>query len=145
MENRHQTITTAQMLEKLELCTAAGGAFHLRVTGTSMAPFLKPGRDSVALGKVSSPLKKGDVAMFLRPGGEPILHRVCEVRDDGYMFLGDNQWEPEGPVPHARVVALMVGATIDGKAVKPGSLRWEFFRRLWSVRPLRKLAWRLLG
>lgn len=145
MEKRNVTITPAEFLEKLRHCFEAGGRFPLRITGNSMAPFLRPGRDSVVLAPVEGELKKGDIALFLRPGGDPILHRVVKVSPEGYFFLGDGQARAEGPIPRGKVIAVAVGAFVDGHETGPGRAKWEFYRRVWRIMPLRRLAWRIRG
>ncbi len=142
MDVRNVMLTPQELPGALEECFRAGGIFPLRVTGNSMAPFLKPGRDSVLLSPAGQ-LRKGDIALFLRPDGSPILHRVVKCAPEGLWFLGDGQSAAEGPVEPRRVIARAEAAIVDGRRVAPGSLRWEFFRRVWCVMALRRLAWRL--
>lgn len=59
--------------------------------GVSMRPLLLSGRDTVALGRIRGPLKRGDVALYERSNGSLVLHRVLKVEPAGYAFLGDAQ------------------------------------------------------
>ena len=68
----------------------------LAVWGSSMAPFLIHGRDAVLLAPVNRPLKPGDVALFERPNGQYVLHRVCRTAPEGLYFMGDGQQQQEG-------------------------------------------------
>ena len=58
--------------------------------GNSMWPTLKNGKQSVVLLPKKERLKVMDVAMYLRPDGTFVLHRVIELTDDGYVFVGDS-------------------------------------------------------
>ena len=79
--------------------------------GESMRPMLRVGRDTVALSKIAGPLKPGDVALYERPNGALVLHRVMAVRPEGYAFLGDAQPMAalETGVTEARLLGVMVG------------------------------------
>lgn len=58
--------------------------------GNSMWPTLKNGKQSVVLLPKKGRLKRMDVAMYKRDDGTFVLHRVIEVKDDGYVFCGDS-------------------------------------------------------
>ena len=59
---------------------AVGGQVPLRVTGVSMQPFLKEGRDTVWLASLPARVRRGDVLLFVRPSGKLVLHRVMRKR-----------------------------------------------------------------
>lgn len=140
VETKTRVIDADGLLRRLDACFAGGGVFPLTVTGTSMCPFLRPGRDQVTLAAPDRPLRRGDVALFLRPDGSPVLHRVVAADGRGLFFLGDGQLAPEGPVPRERVLAVAVAAQVNGRLQRPGCLRWEFFRRVW-IHPWVRRAW----
>ncbi|MDY6367089.1 MAG: S24/S26 family peptidase [Clostridia bacterium] len=58
--------------------------------GNSMWPTLKNAKQSVVLMPKSKRLKRMDVAMYMRDDKTFVLHRVIEVKDDGYVFCGDS-------------------------------------------------------
>ena len=58
--------------------------------GNSMWPTLKNGKQSVVLLPKKERLKRMDVAMYKRDDGSFVLHRVIEVKEDGYVFCGDS-------------------------------------------------------
>ncbi len=70
-----------------------GGEMPLKVTGTSMTPFLLDRRSVVYLKKdVSYVPKRGDIVFFTRPSGGFVLHRVWKLREDGFLVInGDAQ------------------------------------------------------
>ena len=62
--------------ETIRIVLDSGGEFTVYPKGTSMLPLIRQGRDSVTLAKPSAPLKRGDIAFYLRDNGQYVLHRV---------------------------------------------------------------------
>ena len=72
------------------------GLARLPVTGSSMSPMLRNGRDVVMLEKISGSLQPGDVLLYRRESGQYVLHRLIRMEDaQTCLFCGDNQWEKE--------------------------------------------------
>lgn len=114
------------------------------VAGTSMTPFLYPG-DTVYLSLPSHPLKRGDVALFVRPGGRYVLHRVIREEGSGFRMLGDSQTEAEY-VEKSRIRAVAVQVVRRGERLQPGDWIWERFARGWTALvPVRGLILRTAG
>ena len=107
------------------------------VTGTSMTPFLYPG-DTVYLNLPKGQLKKGDIVLYVRPGGRYILHRIVTVKKDGsFIMLGDSQTARE-PVMPEQIRAIATGALCRGKRIAPGDREWELFAVHWvNLSPIR--------
>lgn len=106
--------------------------------GPSMQPLLRMHRDAAVLVSPKFPLKKYDVILYRRQGGQYVLHRIIGVRKDGYVLCGDAQWRKEYPVTDSMVVGVMQGYF---RGEKYHSCN-EFPYRLYSVlrcafRPLR--------
>ena len=74
---------------KLEEILTRDGKLVYRTKGVSMEPMLRQNRDLVVISVPSSRLRKYDVALYRR-GGSYVLHRVIDVKDDGYLIRGDN-------------------------------------------------------
>ena len=116
------------------------------VTGGSMVPFLYSG-DMAYLDLPDSPLKKGDIVLYTRQSGRYILHRIKKVNKDGsFVMVGDAQQEleliPRRDMIHARVTS----ARHCGKLIRPGQLRWWFYRYIWlNIVPLRHFLMALSG
>ena len=77
----------------------SGVMTHLVVTGTSMTPMLRDGKDGVLL-KEAQDLKKGDIILYKRNNGRYVLHRIIGVKGDFFLCCGDNQWRKEKVYPH---------------------------------------------
>ena len=94
--------------ETLADALARGDAVVLRVQGASMLPWLREG-DRVRIRPAAGRrLHRGDIALFWRAPGRPILHRVVRIlREEGVCeCLGDAEsGEPER-VPVAGVVGV---------------------------------------
>jgi hypothetical protein len=75
-----------------------GGEVLLTITGNSMYPLLRHGRDKVCLASLPPEgLRKYDLPLFRRANGKYILHRVVASDAGGYTMMGDNQCIREYP------------------------------------------------
>ena len=116
----------------------------LRVTGSSMVPFLVPERDSVLLTKPAERLRRGDIALYRRDSGALVLHRVCRCRNGLYTMCGDAQTETEPCIRHDQVRAVVCAAVRKGRTERPGAFWWGFFAHVWTgIIPLRPFFCRL--
>lgn len=139
MLENHRILEPGQLKTLLRVCFENGGEFPLTVTGSSMTPFLAPGRDRVYLRRPEGALKEGDIAFFERRGGQLILHRVCRVNEQGYYFVGDAQQMVEGPIRPEQILAVVDHAERKGRIQQPGCFWWEFFRTVWlQLLPVRR-------
>ena len=64
---------------------AQGQSVSLTVTGESMSPFLRHGRDQIRLAAVTAPPQRGDMVFFRRRNGQYIMHRVLRRMPDGSL------------------------------------------------------------
>ena len=111
------------------------GRVHLRVSGTSMAPAIRPGDllsvESVAVDQVCP----GEIVVFSR-GGRLIAHRVVtqtEKAGESYLVTrGDRRWRNDVPVSSAEVVGRVTGIERGGTPVqapaRPGILQQAICR-----------------
>ena len=100
---------TRQTIEQV-LAQQGRGFFHTE--GDSMEPLLHHRRSTVVIEAVSGPLKPYDVALYRRPAGEYVLHRVVKVLDGAYLICGDNRiWRER--VPADWVIGVMTGFYAD--------------------------------
>lgn len=138
MEHVEKSLDTAALLEEYRALLQTVDALPLRITGSSMTPFLVPGRDSVLLTRPPETLRRGDIALYRRESGAYVLHRVCRVRHGVYTMLGDAQCTRESGVRHEQVIAVVQSALRKGKRQQKGCFWWEFFARVWPrLVPLR--------
>jgi signal peptidase I len=90
-----------------------GFTVRLRVTGRSMAPYLRD-HDLVTLRPVApATIRLGDLVLTQQPGLPPLLHRVisrASNRDYGWLFRtkGDAIGRPDPPVGGEHVIARAV-------------------------------------
>ncbi len=101
----------------IEETLAAGGSIKLEITGQSMLPLLREGRDSVELVKACGRLKKYDIPLYRRKDGTFVLHRVIGVRRGGYVMCGDHQCIKEYPVTDEQIIGVVSSVWRDGKQI----------------------------
>lgn len=82
-----------------------GREVRMVISGSSMAPFLIHGRDSIFFRAPARELRKGDIVFYERPGGQFVVHRICRVHADGYDIIGDAQTEIEHHVQRKQIFA----------------------------------------
>ena len=124
MREERRIIGPEEVEERVLPLLEAGALVPLRVTGTSMAPFLRDRRDMVYLRSPALlPYREGDILFFRRRDGSWVLHRL---------------WQAEGVVEQ-----------IGRKGGRPApARRWdrELARRLWrALFPLRPWLLRQMG
>lgn len=107
---------------------SCGEKVMLTVTGNSMLPFLRDGRDSVVLGKLEKPPKRGDIVFFKRANGAYVLHRVVKRKGDLYYFSGDAQRVVEGPIEKGRLLAICESVVRDKEEISKNSPLWLSYK-----------------
>ena len=103
----------------------------LVISGNSMSPFLIHDRDTVFLSRLTEPVKRGQMVLYRRTGGQYVLHRVYRIEKDTITMIGDAQTIPERGIGHDQLIAVVTGALRKGKNQAPGSFWWEFFEKVW--------------
>ena len=84
--------------------------------GTSMLPLLRQGRDLFTVKrKGAERCRVGDVVLYRRPPDSYVLHRIVEVRPEGYVLLGDNSIKREYGVRDEDILGVMTGFVRKGK------------------------------
>lgn len=87
----------------------AGGRVKFGPKGTSMLPMLRQGTDSVEIKTAPERLKKYDLPLYRREGGQFVLHRVVGIKKDGYVMRGDNQTVREYGIKNEQILAVVSG------------------------------------
>ena len=100
-----------QMLEE-------GLKVEFTVTGNSMWPLLKSGRDKVTL-TLCDPdnIKKGDVILFEAMPSKYLLHRVTRICEKTFDTTGDFNSFRDGSFPLECVIGKAVSITRKGKCI----------------------------
>ena len=99
--------------ETLAAALARGEAVILRVQGVSMLPWLREGAPVRIRPLAGRSLRRGDIALFWRAPGQPILHRVVRAcpAEGIYECLGDAEHgEPERVAETAVIGAVDLSA-----------------------------------
>ena len=100
------------MRKTIEEELACRGCGLFQTVGDSMEPLLHNRKSTVAIKAVKMPLKRYDVALYRRPSGEYVLHRVIRVLHGKYLIRGDNRvWREK--VPEEWVIGVMYGYYSD--------------------------------
>ena len=122
-----------------------GQTVSLTVTGESMSPFLRHGRDQIRLAAVTAPPRRGDIVFYTRPNGQYIMHRVLRRMPDGnYAIVGDGQQQVEAPIAPQQIFAVVTQVCRKGVWIGPESFWWRFFAGPWlTLLPLRPALRRL--
>lgn len=136
-------VNNDEYLPVLEDLLRSGKSVNLRVSGSSMTPFLVHHRDVVYLFPVEGPLRRGDIVFFRRRSGQYVLHRIHHIDRDGMLYLvGDAQVEIEGPIHPDQAFGVVRQVLRKGQRMDRRNLWWQFFEKIWiRILPLRYLLW----
>ena len=139
MQQKHLSVDTEALMEHYRALLETVDTLPLEITGSSMTPFLAPGRDSVMLAKPAAPLRPGDIVLYRRDSGAYVLHRIIRLERGGTLTLaGDAQSTLERGIRADQVFAIVRSATRKGKCQKRGCFWWDFFAHVWThLVPLR--------
>ena len=136
-ETNLNTVSTKNLLPFLREMLDMGKEIRLTVTGNSMFPLLRNGRDSVLLKKTEQ-VKKPQVVLYLGENDEVILHRIIKKTKQGFMILGDNQTHIDGPIPPERILAVLTGFYRGEDYFSAQTWWYKLYGHIWSMAgPLR--------
>ena len=121
---------------------AAGRSVRFSPSGISMLPMLREGIDSVILSPLPDKLKKFDLPLYQREGGQYILHRIIKVGQT-YTCIGDNQFYPETGLHHTQMIAVVTAFYRNGKEIRTNNFLYRLYCLFWHYsRPIRHLCLR---
>ena len=103
------------------------------ITGTSMLPLLKEGRDLVELESCSQErLKKGDVVLYKKNDGTLVLHRIIKTENgEFFTVLGDHQFNNDEWVNKNQIIAVACGFFIKGRYVTEKTRWYRLYKKIW--------------
>ena len=144
MKTTQAQVAMAELLPMIEESFRQGMTVTLGVTGNSMLPLFRHGRDSVILSACDPQmLRRGDVPLYRRPDGRFILHRILKVKNDTFTLAGDAQTELEVGLPKDCVLAVMTGFVRKGKTVSCRHPLYRLYSTVWMLlRPARPTVFR---
>lgn len=138
------TLPADMLLDAMEETFHQGGKFPLEITGWSMRPLLRHGRDTVLLEPFCrEDTRRGSILLYERHDGHLVLHRVRKCQKDGYCMNGDAQ------VPCEFISAEQVRAQASeicrrGRCIPCGAPGMRLWDALWyPTRPLRPLIFQV--
>lgn len=121
----------------MEILNRGDGCF-LTVTGQSMLPFLRHGRDAVLLESVRpEKLTRGRVVFFQRATGEYVLHRIRRRNKDGSLLINGDAQDWTERIRQEQVLAVAAAVKRPGGKLEDcNGLGWRLKSALWY--PTRK-------
>lgn len=142
-----KTVRLSELLPIIEETLASGGTVKLPITGTSMLPLLRAGRDTVTLSPVTGDLQKFDIPFYRRRDGAFVLHRIVTCAEDNtYTLCGDNQWVLEKDIRAEQIIGVVSAITRNGKTFSVNSKKYKRYVRIWHrLLPVRKYIVKLRG
>lgn len=117
-----------------------GKGTRITVTGSSMHPFLRGEIDSVELFTPDfNWIKRGDIVLILRDGGEYILHRVLNRKNECLYIAGDSQCWAEGPIRKEQLIGIVKTIWRKDKKLKCSNILWRAVSIIWTYAfPIRR-------
>lgn len=138
-------VSGAEFTPVLTEVLSAEGYVSLVVSGFSMSPFLKHGRDVVHLRTCTEKdLRRGQILLFKRSDGSLILHRIRKVLPNGQLVMnGDSQTWCETISSH-QVIAVVSSVERNGQHISCNSAMFGIWNLLWyPTRLIRPALFRL--
>ena len=106
------------------------GKLVYTTVGVSMRPLIRQDKDISIIEKPKGRLKKYDVALYKRPTGQYVLHRVVKVLEDGYVILGDNCCSKEFNIKDSQILGVLTSLNRGGKEIDFESFGYKLYVRL---------------
>lgn len=101
--------------------------------GRSMRPLLRDGVDRIILSQCEpANLRVGDVALYQRPDGSFVIHRIVGTSDGKYDMLGDFQTVIEKGIPAENIIAVASGFIRGDKEFSANSNPYKFYVKIWE-------------
>lgn len=107
----------------------SGKIAEFETHGFSMIPLLHDGGDRVRLVKPKGKLAVGDVALCVTDTGKYVLHRVVELKNNGYILKGDNCISTEYCKGDSDVIGVACAFIRRGRLIETDSFVYRFYCR----------------
>ena len=127
--------------KEAESLLSSGKPVELRVTGTSMHPYLRGNGNEIIIVNAFSPeeLKVGQIVLF-RHEGSYIFHRIIKKKDDSFIIQGDGVVKKQEEALLSDIIGVV--RTIirpSGKSVSVDLRSHRLYWRCWLLlRPFRR-------
>lgn len=123
-------ITLNEIYPTIKETLESGGTVELPITGTSMFPLLKAGRDTVII-KKSDEYSVGDIIFYRRNDGHFVLHRIVGTDESGFILCGDNQTDLEKGITEQNIIAKAIELHRNGKNIDVNDKKYKKRVKLW--------------
>lgn len=122
-----------------------GQNFKMTVTGNSMMPFLREGKDAVLISKESySNIKRHDIVLIQRDNGEYVMHRVLKKSAESFYMVGDAQCRVEGPLRPDQLRGIIRSIYRNGRCISVEHKGYKMLAVLWqTLHPVRGIIFKL--
>ena len=107
------------------------GYYVFTVSGISMMPIIRPGRDLAIIESHQGRYKVKDAVLFKRDNGVYVLHRVKKVRDNDYIIVGDNSYENE-PVRDDQILGILTTIKRNDRTIKSTDFWYRVYVAIWT-------------
>ena len=124
---------------------------HFYVTGVSMLPLLRSGKDKVTIISRKEPLKCGDIVLFrgVSSHAKYVLHRVYKIKRDRVLTYGDGNRYPDYWMPLSNILGVVIQIERGAMIIKPQKGYWRLVGNMWMfmhpLRPFLMLVLRLIS
>lgn len=126
------SVKAADLFSLVDEILENGEKAWITVTGMSMYPFLREGRDSVELSGVTyDTVKRGDIVLIKRETGHYVLHRLLKKEKDCFFIIGDAQQWVEGPLDPSQLIACVTSIKRGGQIISCDNIILRCAVRTW--------------
>lgn len=110
----------------------SGSSLRVRVTGSSMTPFIRGGDIVIIRRTPAARLRVGDLVFYMVDRGSAILHRIVGIKSDSagsrvFMTRGDAKKSGDGPVHQDRILGKVIRIDRTGPGKRLRSICMESF------------------
>lgn len=124
-------IPNEELILELGRLVQEGNEVVFRPKGVSMLPFIRGGKDSVALVKAEG-LKVGDIVLAKVSRGSYVLHRIDSIEGNDIVLMGDGNLAGKERCTMDDVLAVAVRILKDGREISCRSARHMRRAMLWK-------------
>ncbi len=132
MENKIKSMPVKELFPMLLARTQAGERASFVVSGMSMWPFMRHGKDVVFIEKCEpEKVKPGDVVLLYTPDQVYLLHRIMKCTKRGIVTAGDSKCRYDGEFPRECVKAKVVMVKRGTKYIRCDNIFWRIIFGIW--------------
>ena len=106
------------------------GRLVYTISGFSMRPLLRQGKDVVVIEKYEGHCRKYDTVLFLRKSGKYVLHRILKVNGDKYWIGGDNCSSGE-IVDEDQIIGVLSLIKRGNRTIKVTDWQYRLYTHIW--------------